>query len=426
MRAAERVRALLAVVALGCGGGADGSASADGGAPTGDAAVPGDGHAGGGSGDGGTGDGGAGDGTSVPVPLCADPVTTDGPLPTGVMFPQSTEPGPLMTRDARAFLFLEGSALWTTAQAGSASTAALPAPLAGGSSFGGFASLSGTSVVTFQRQGTARAVTFDGSNFGPERALPCTAVGPDCTVHAAGDGHLWVRTASNFHELVGAAFENRGGGPAAPITWDVDAAGTVIVMATGDSQLDEQLVVWKLSPGAGGWVKAGALHDSDVASVSSTIEGGFRLAAGAGAIAPDGSFHVFSDPRCIGTGERNKTQVYARSHDGVAWTVETLPDADVLFAGNVTWRHSAYWAASYDNARYVMTSSPKPTFDGYVWSYPDRRYDVVGRCLDATGTPVFERIASARLPGWTTRGYARFSETGAVALLTELGLTQAD
>lgn len=352
-----------------------------------------------------------------------NPARVYGPLPTGVSFPQSSEPGPLMARDTRAFLFLEGSALWTTARAGSSTTSARPSALAGASSLGAFASLSRVSVITFQRAGTSRAVSFDGTTFGAEVATPCA--GSPCTARAAGDGHVWVRAGTTFHEQTGTTFANRGGGPVEPLLWDVDAGGTVIVVGNALPASGEVLVVWKLAPGAGGWTKSGALLQSDVAAAP-TIEGGFQLSAGLGAIAPDGSIHVFSDARCIGTGDRNKTQVYLRSRNGTQWSVETLPDATTLYAGLLSWRHAAFWAGGYDAARYVTVTSPKPAFDGFTWTYPDRRYDVVGRCRNASGAAIFARMATVALPGWTTRGYATFSETGAAAILTDRGLSQIE
>lgn len=372
-------RALLAMLLGACGAGSSGNPSTtDGG--DGDASAhdgaPADGTEDGGTSDGATSDGantdaGMDSGVVTPIPLapCATAPATWGPLPTGVTWPQVYDPGPLMTHGARAFVFLEGSQLWTIAHAGSASTAAKP------------------------------------------------------SARAAPDGHVWVRTAGAFHEQTGATFANRGGGPAGPLYWDVDGAGAVIILAYGDTQQAEKLAVWRLAAGAGGWTKVGALHAADVAPVS--IEGGFALGSfGPGTIARDGSIHVFSDARCIGTGQRNKTQLYARSRDGVTWSVEALPSADALHAGNVTWSHNAFWASDYDNARLVITSSPAPTFDGWEYHYPDRRYDLVGRCLDAQGNATFGRLASTRNPGWTTRGYASISATGATAFLTSDGLVQ--
>lgn len=399
----------------------DGGAASDGGGNDdgGDGGTTGDGSTTDGGGDGGTTTDG---GTVTPIPLeaCTNAPAKWGPLPTGVTWPQVYDPGPLMTRDTRAFVFLEGSSLWTIAQAGAASTAAKPSAIADSTNLGGFTSLAGPHVITFLKQSVPHARTFDGTAFGPDLAIPCNYLGTDCVVRAAPDGHVWVRNNGVFHEQTGTTFANRGGGPAGPFYWDVDATGAIVMLAYGDFQLAEKVAVWKLAAGAGGWTKVGALLASDVANV--TIEGGFQL--GSGTIARDGSFHVFSDARCIGTGQRNKAQVYMRSRDGVQWTVEALPNADTLHAGNVTWSHNAFWANDYDNVRLVITSSPKPTFDGWEYHYPDRRYDLVGRCLDPQGNATFGVLASTRNPGWTTRGYASFSSTGAAAFLTSEGLVQ--
>ncbi len=435
---------LFALVLVGCGSGGgnnpgdddasdggtgdhDGGGTDDGGT-LGDGGTTSDGTTSDGTtSDGSSSDGGTDGGTVTPIPLeaCATAPMTWGPLPTGVTWPQVYDPGPLMTRDARAFVFLEGSALWTIAQAGAASTAAKPAALADSTYLGGFSSLAGPHVLTFLKQSVPHARTFDGTSFGADLAIPCNYIGTDCVVRAAPDGHVWVRNQNVFHEQTGTTFANRGGGPAGPLYWDIDATGAIVMLAYGDSQLSEKLAVWRLAVGAGGWTKVGALHAADIATVAATIEGGFTFGSfGPGTIARDGSFHVFSDARCIGTGQRNKTQVYIRSRDGVQWSVETLPNADTLHAGNVTWNHAAFWASDYDNARLVITSSPKPTFDGFEYHYPDRRYDLVGRCLDTQGNPTFGRLASTRNPGWTTRGYASFSSTGAAAFLTSDGLVQ--
>lgn len=428
---------LLALLVVGCGRATGGSNSGDDtsdtdggtddGGTTGDGANTTDGGT---TTDGAITDGSMTDGamtdggTITPIPLepCASAPTTWGPLPTGVTWPQLYDPGPLMTHDARAFVFLEGSTLWTIAQAGAASTAAKPAALVDSTYLGGFSSLAGPHVLTFSKQSVPHARTFDGTTFGADLAIPCNYLGTDCVVRAAPDGHVWVRNQNTFHEQTGTTFANRGGGPAGPLYWDIDATGAIVMLAYGDTQLAEKLAVWKLAAGAGGWTKVGALMNADVAAISSTIEGGFQLSSGT--IARDGSFHVFSDARCIGTGQRNKTQVYIRSRDGVQWNIETLPNADTLHATNVTWSHNAFWASDYDNVRVVITSSAKPTFDGFEYHYPDRRYDLVGRCLDAQNTPTFGRLASTRNPGWTTRGYASFSSTGAVAFLTSDGLVQ--
>ena len=70
-------------------------------------------------------------------------------------------------------------------------------------------------------------------------------------------------------------------------------------------------------------------------------------------------------------------------------------------------------------------SSPTPTDNGDgTYSYPDRQLNAIARCTN-NGTPAFERIAKVRLPGWTVRGVAGFSEAGVVTFATTLGLTQA-
>jgi len=105
--------------------------------------------------------------------------------------------------------------------------------------------------------------------------------------------------------------------------------------------------------------------------------------------------------------------------------VETLPDLGTLTDAQVTWRDLAVWASDYDNARFVDMSSPTPTDNGDgTYSYPDRQLNAIARCTN-NGTPAFERIANVRLPGWTVRGVAGFSETGVVTFATTLGLTQA-
>ena len=92
-----------------------------------------------------------------------------------------------------------------------------------------------------------------------------------------------------------------------------------------------------------------------VAAVDALIEGGYR--PGITALAQDGSVHVLSDARCIGTGERNKVQAYARTQDGTTWEVTTLPDVDTLHGGQLTWSHATLWARDFDQVRYAVTSS---------------------------------------------------------------------
>jgi len=134
---------------------------------------------------------------------------------------------------------------------------------------------------------------------------------------------------------------------------------------------------------------------------------------------------LLSSSHCIGTGQRNKTQLYMRSRDGVTWDVETLPEIGTFTDGQVTWYDEAVWASDYDNVRFVNESSPTPIDNGDgTYSYPDRQLNAIARCTNA-GQPAFERIAKVRLPGWTVRGFAGFSQTGVVTFATTLGLTQA-
>jgi hypothetical protein len=304
-----------------------------------------------------------------------------------------------------------------TAAQGSAVTAALPATLAGGQGFASRTSLSGETVITFSDASQTLAVNFDGASFGAAVQVPAGEA------RAAGDGHLWIYGGGVFYEQAAQGFANRGGGPVAPSLWDVDSAGTVWVLGSGDAT--EVLAIWKLSPGASGWTKAGSLKKTDVAAIGATIEGGFQLGAdGPGVLAVDGSFHLFSDARCIGTGDHNKVQAWARSKDGVSWDVQALPSADSLTGGLLTWKDLAFWAADYDKVRYVTESSPAPQFDGSNWYYPDRRFDLIARCLDGKGQPTFARVASVPLPGWTDPGFTGFSPFGLATMLTGKGLTQ--
>ena len=340
------------------------------------------------------------------------------------------ELGPLMLGADHAHVFLEGTGMWMDAQRGAARTQLLPASLAGGTELAAYRSLSGRTGVAFIVGSKVMAAVYDGTTFGAPLETPCTTLGSlACDVRVAADGHLWVRAGSNFYEQGASGLENRGGGPVGPSQWDVTAAGDVVILGPGDTQAGELLAVWRLVRGAGGWSKTGALLPSDVAAVAPSIEGGFRLGSNelgsVGALASDGSIHLFSDARCIGQGDRNKTQVYLRSRDGHAWDAVTLPDAGSLTDAQVTWRNTAFWAGDYDTVRYVSMSSPKPTFDGSTWSYPDRQYNVIARCRADDGSVSFARIARSALPGWTERGFSGFSETGQATLLTRSGLTQA-
>ena len=189
---------------------------------------------------------------------------------------------------------------------------------------------------------------------------------------------------------------------------------------------EEVFQIWKLPHGAAGWTKTGSLTRTILGAAATPIEGGFQLDAAVGTFAPDGSIHLLSSARCIGTGQRNKTQLYMRSRDGVKWDVETLPDIGTFVDGQVTWKDMAVWASDYDNFRFTNESSPQPIQDlGGDWIYPDRQLNAIARCLDTNDQPAFERIAKVRLPGWTVRGFAGYSETGVASFATTLGLTQA-
>jgi hypothetical protein len=361
------------------------------------------------------------------LPACDAPATIAGPIMTSADLNAygSSDPGPLMLQDERAFVFLEGSPMWMIASHGSATTGAVPNEISGATRVSAWATMTGRNGVTFQKNGKVYATEYDGLGFSAPVETPCSSGGSACVPRVAGDGHLWILTGGSYYEQTPTGFENRGGGPAVSSRWDVDAQGGVTVLATGDSSAGEVLAIWKLTPGAGGWTKAGALMTADVAGINASIEGGFKFGVGGyGAIAPDGSFHLFSDPRCVGTGDHNKLQAYLRSTDGTSWLVETLPSADDLTGGLLTWRHAAFWAGDFDHVRYVLVSSPEPTFDGFDWVYPNRRYDVVARCMDAQGQATFGRVASVVLSGWTQRGFAGFSDQGVATLLTVSGLTQ--
>jgi len=264
-------------------------------------------------------------------------------------------------------------------------------------------------------------------NFATPIAIPCTfsdATSGECDVRAAGDHHLWVRSGAHLYEQTGATFADRGGAPIYPSLFAVSAANDVTVAAESFTG-DEVFAIWTLVHDSGGWTKTGSLTKTILGAAATAIEGGFQFDPAIGTIAADGSFHLLSSARCIGTGQRNKAQLYMRSKDGVSWDVETLPDLGTLTDAQVTWRDLAVWASDYDNARFVDMSSPTPTDNGDgTYSYPDRQLNAIARCTN-NGTPAFERIAKVRLPGWTVRGVAGFSETGVVTFATTLGLTQA-
>jgi hypothetical protein len=233
-----------------------------------------------------------------------------------------------------------------------------------------------------------------------------------------------VRAGQTLYEQVGAAFESRGGPPSGIGAFDVDAAGDVWI-GNGSVTPGEVFQIWKLARGAGGWTKTGSLTTAMLGPAAGMIEGGFRIDGERALFAADGSIHLWSEARCVGTGERNKLQVYVRSRDGVTWETTALPDLGTLTDGQVTWKNLASWARDYEHVRLIDESSPRPVNnpDG-TWTYPDRQLNVLTRCLDGSGHPTFGRIAKARLPGWTIRGFGRFSDTGVATLVTTLGLTQ--
>lgn len=368
---------------------------------------------------------GCGGNCTAALPACSAVGDVQGPLGHGVDVETygSYEPGPLLPIDDRSFVFVEGSDMWMTAANDLAVTEAVPDALVGGENFFARRSAAGLSALIADQNGEVALWPFDGTNLGTRQVLPCNSA-LDCDARLAGDGHAWVYTGGNFYEQEVASFANRGGGPATPSYWDVDSQNTVIVLASG-TLATEVLVTWTLASGAGGWTKAGVLSDDEVAAADAAIEGGFGFgSSGLGTIAADGSIHLFSDAHCIGTGDRNKVQVHLRSHDGESWEIETLPDIDTLTGGLLTRRNVAFWAADYDRVRHVVMSSEAPVFDGYTWSYPDRRFDVVARCQDGGNPPSFVRLGSVPLPGWTTRGFAGFSAWGTATLLTSAGLTQ--
>ncbi len=412
---------LLIAAACGHGGNHAGGGGDDG---AGDAALAGDGR--GGATDAATDAPGA----PGPVPLvaCGSPVEVDLALPTSIEFDTfgSYQPPPLLMAGATARVFYDPTGEWMTSAHGTAQTAAWPAPLTGGIYFAGQRSASGGAVVAFDVTGQPTAAPWTGSTVASAIAIPCTGgqiANSVCEVRAAGDGHLWVRSEDHLYEQTAQGFADRGGAPVGITVFDVNAAGDVLIGSIGFG--DTLFQIWTLPHGAVGWTNTGNLTRTIVGAAGTAIEGGFQFDRIVGRFAPDGSIHLFSDATCIAEGVRNKAQLYIRSKDGVTWDVETLPDIGTFTDGQVTWADEAVWASDYDNVRFVNESSPMPQQDsGGIWIYPDRQLNAIGRCLDGAGHPAFERFAKARLPGWTTRGFAAFSETGAGAFLTTLGLTQ--
>ena len=365
----------------------------------------------------------------IPVVACGTPVELEPALPTALNFSGfgSFEPAPwLLTGDSTRIFYDVTSDVMTAAHA-SATTVAWSPSLAGATYVSGQRSASGAAGVVFLVGAQPMFARVIAGVVAPAIAIPCSAgdFHGACDARVAGDGHLWVRSGQHLFEQTAAGFADRGGAPIYPTLFDVDAAGDVWIASESLGQ-EEVFQIWKLPHGAAGWSKTGTLTRTILGSAATSIEGGFQWDAAYGAFAPDGSIHLFSSARCIGTGDRNKTQLYVRSHDGVTWDVTTLPDIGTFVDGQVTWRDLAVWASDYDNVRFTNMSSPPPTQDsGGDWIYPDRQLNAIARCLDANHAPAFERIAKVRLPGWTVRGFAGFSDTGVASFVTTLGLTQA-
>jgi hypothetical protein len=362
------------------------------------------------------------------LPSCSATATVSAPIATGTPFGSyaSYDPGPIAPIGDHSFVFLDSS-MWMNVSHGSGITQARPLTIKNAKYPRAFTSLSGRSVVIFDDGGgaTTQAATFDGTSFGAPIATPCSyadVLNGACDAHAAGDGHVWIRKGSNLYEQVGTTLQLRGGAPALGV-WDVDAPGNVLTLG-GSTDPSAVLAAWKLAPGSGGWVKTGSLPKAMVDAAASDIEGGFQLGSTYGARAADGSIHVFSDARCINEGQRNKGQLHLRSRDGSTWEIQHLPPAAALYGANVTWRNVAIYAQDYERVRTVVMSSPQPTSDGFSYSYPNREYDLVVRCRTADGHASFARAASARVPGWTERAFATFSNTGVATFLTRDGIVQ--
>lgn len=355
------------------------------------------------------------------MPACAAAGQATTTLPTGVNWNQygSYDVGPLLPRGALTHVFLD-AAFWSRAEASSMATSALPDVLVGTTFVVPQRSASGYSSVLFQKAGGWFATAYDGVSFeAPVALMPISST---LEGRVAGDGHHWIRHGGTFFEQTPTGFVSRGGGPSGG-TWDVLADGTVVIVALPSSAPNE-VVVWRLLPGATAWTQQTALGVDAVATFAAAIENGFEPSTAT--IAPDGSVHVFTAARCIGQGERNRAQAYARfDPQNDEWHVELLPAAEALTDGLRTWNQAALWAGDREHVRFVYTSSTQPTYDGWSYVYPERKYDVVSRCRLADGTLSFGRVGRVRHPEWTQRGFATFSETGVATLLTKsLGLTQ--
>jgi hypothetical protein len=369
---------------------------------------------------------GGGECAEASLPTCAAAPKALGALPTPA-FSSSTssfDPGPLALFGDRSLVFLSSGMMMDVAS-GSGTTRFRPSPLDTAQTVRAFRSLSGRTAVVWSGNDNAKtsAATFDGTNVGTPIELPCNSAAVAngaCSARVAPDGHLWIYASSNLYEQVGSALALRGGPPGSSYLWDVDASGAVVVLSHAPGSA-EPVVRWKLAPGAGGWTKAGALPKETASALAGSL-GSFDL--GGAALAPDGSVHLFSSSRCIGEGERNRPQIHLRSRDGLAWSGVTMPDTDTLYAGHVTWKNEAHWASDYDNVRLVVMSSPPPTRVGYSYRYPDRQFNVLARCRTPEGRASFARVATTRVPGWTDRAFASFSETGAVTLLSRAGIAQ--
>jgi hypothetical protein len=252
---------------------------------------------------------------------------------------------------------------------------------------------------------------------------PCDAL-HHCEARVAGDGHVWVAN-PDLHEQVGAGFEARGAPPVTPAAWDVDADGNVLVAAVGHLSADDYVTVWRLRPGALGWSRVGVLPSDAVQEVSDRIEQGFAL--GGIFFAQDGSLHMLSSARSIGTGTHNRDQYVLRTRDYDEWEVEQLPSIEALAGddNHVGWRYHGFWGASYDRVRYIVMSSSKPVYNGWDWRYPGaRQLNVVERCRDEDGEIGFATVAALRHSGWTTPGFSTFSRSGVATVLTADGLSQ--
>jgi hypothetical protein len=353
------------------------------------------------------------------VPSCAA-AEVHGPIATAVNLQSAASYGePLMAVRDDVRVFVGGSTHWMEASYGSAATVHRPDPYADAQTFRAERSISGGHTVTFRRGNTV----FVSANDGAPIATPC-GLSSVCDARVAGDGHVWLRT-PDLYEQVGDTFEARGGPPVSVSTWDVDAAGNVHVASVSSRHGPQYRSFWRLAAGGLGWQPVGALSNDLVNDVAAQIEGGFQ--EGGALFGYDGSFHVFSTARNIGTGQRNRVQFHLRSADLQSWEAHELPSIETLAgdADHVGWRYAGFWAASHDRVRYVVMTSRKPVSDGWGWSYPgSRQLHVVDRCRAEDGEITYASVATVNHPGWTTPGYHAFSGSGVAAMVTSAGLTQ--